>query len=197
MKKRSIRHSLAATEEQHRDRWLISYADLVTLLLALFIVMYAASDQQRAKTIAESFSSQNGGDRGIMPGSDSVTEAEKNQKILNDNPVLAEHSKIRKTERGLIVSLAEAGFFLPGEAAINSGGDQIISALAESLRQTNSQVRVEGHTDSTPISNAKYSSNWETFHRPSRQRFAASRATRNPTRTPLGSGLRWFSAGRR
>ena len=51
---RTRRHkSEDENESRHRDRWLLSYADLLTLLLALFIVMYAASDKERAKQIAE------------------------------------------------------------------------------------------------------------------------------------------------
>jgi len=47
--RRRERHTRgAAPSVESRDRWLVSYADLVTLLLALFIVLYAAADQQRA-----------------------------------------------------------------------------------------------------------------------------------------------------
>lgn len=140
-----------------RDRWMISYADLVTLLLALFIVMYAASDRQRAKIIADSFSTQATGGSGVLPGGDTV----KDQVRLLDNPILSEKTKIKQTERGLIVSLAEAGFFAPGDAAINSEAETVIAALAESLKNDSTPIRVEGHTDSTPIANAKFSSNWE------------------------------------
>ncbi len=156
------RTSNTESESHSRDRWLISYADLVTLLLALFIVMYGASDYERAHKIAESFSAQNTGGNGILPGSEAATdERAKFQKNLAENPVLMQKAKFRQTKAGLVVSLSEAGFFAPGEAMISPEAQNIIKTLAESLQTNQMQIRVEGHTDSTPISNAKFSSNWE------------------------------------
>lgn len=156
MRKKTPLHKITESEGM-RDRWMISYADLVTLLLALFIVMYAASDRERAKIIADSFSSRATGGNGVLPGGETV----KDQVKILDNPILNEKTKIKQTERGLIVSLAEAGFFAPGDAAISSEAETIITALADSVKNDSMPVRVEGHTDSTPISNAKFSSNWE------------------------------------
>lgn len=156
MRKKVSLHSSSESESM-RDRWMISYADLVTLLLALFIVMYAASDRQRAKIIADSFSTQATGGNGVLPGGETV----KDQARLLDNPILSERTKIKQTEKGLIVSLVEAGVFSPGEAAINPEAEVVITALAESLKDETTPIRVEGHTDSKPISTAKYSSNWE------------------------------------
>ena len=156
------RKNNAENESQSRDRWLISYADLVTLLLALFIVMYAASDKERARQIAQSFSGQNTGGNGILPGNESEKdERAKFERKLLENPVLMQKTKMRQTKVGLIVSLSEAGFFAPGEASINSEAEAVINTLAESLQTSGAQIRIEGHTDSTPISNARYPSNWE------------------------------------
>lgn len=154
--------SRSETEGQGRDRWLISYADLVTLLLALFIVLYAASDKERARQIAESFSAQNTGGSGVLPGSDSDKDerARADRKLMND-PVLMQKAKLRQTKYGLVVSLSEAGFFASGDAAINAEAEGVINTLAESLKNTDTQIRIEGHTDATPISTGRYPSNWE------------------------------------
>lgn len=157
----SRRKKSSETEHQHRDRWLLSYADLVTLLLALFIVMYAASDRERAKQIAQSFAGQNSGD-GILPEQNSPKdERNKFEQKLLSNALLIQKTKMRQTERGLTISLSEAGFFAPGDAAINADSENVIKTIAESLQENPAQIRVEGHTDSTPIANARYPSNWE------------------------------------
>ena len=144
------------------DRWLISYADLMTLLLALFIVMYAASDHERAQKVAAAFNGQNTGGTGILPGNPAKeNNSDDFARNLMQNPILIEKTKMRQTDRGLIVSLSEAGFFAPGEAVVNAEADSAINALAETLKKTKMPVRVEGHTDSTPISNSRYPSNWE------------------------------------
>lgn len=148
--------------ESMRDRWMVSYADLVTLLLALFIVMFAASDKERARLIAGSFSSgQLAGGPGVLPGADAVTKPDQAEKLLRDDPVLSEKTKISKTERGLVVSLAEAGFFAPGDATVGGHAEEVIGALAEKLKHNTFRLRIEGHTDSVPIATARYASNWE------------------------------------
>ncbi len=160
---RSHRQKLHNIENRQGDRWLISYADLMTLLLALFIVMYAASDHERAQKIAAGFVGENTGGSGILPGNSSPETDERAAfaRKLMQNPVLMQKTKMRQTERGLIISLSEAGFFAAGEAVVNSDAETAINALAESLKESTLPVRVEGHTDSTPISNSRYPSNWE------------------------------------
>lgn len=149
-------------KSEFRNRWLISYADLTTLLLALFIVLYAAADKDRAKQIADSFSDQNTGGSGILPGQDSKEKIKKDfEQSLLENPVLIKKTKMHKTNEGITVSISETGFFAPGEAKIEDDTAEVISTLAESLKENQHKIRVEGHTDSQPISNAKYSSNWE------------------------------------
>lgn len=162
----SFRHR-KQPESDFRDRWLISYADLVTLLLALFIVLYAASDHERARQIAQSFATNSkttdtGSGNGVLPGSDSlIAEQAKIAAILASNPKISNRAKINRTERGLIVSLNEAGFFAPGEAEISSEAAELIASLADTLKDSKENIRVEGHTDSTPISNTRFPSNWE------------------------------------
>ncbi|MCY7346006.1 MAG: OmpA family protein [Pyrinomonadaceae bacterium] len=160
---RSSRLKLRRAESGHTDRWMISYADLMTLLLALFIVMYAASDHERARKIAAAFGGENTAGSGILPGSEAFKTDDRDAfaRKLTENPVLMQKTKMRQTERGLIISLSEAGFFAAGEASVNADAESAISALAESLKETALPVRVEGHTDSTPISNSRYPSNWE------------------------------------
>lgn len=158
MRKRRPVHS----EAESRDRWLISYADLVTLLLALFIVMYGASDYERAHKIATSFSAENAGGSGVLPGSETPeNERAKFADTLSSNPLLMQKAKIRQTKAGLTVSFSEAGVFAPGDASLGDEAQVLIKTLAENLQKTDSMIRVEGHTDSVPISNARYSSNWE------------------------------------
>lgn len=149
-------------EGQHRDRWLLSYADLVTLLLALFIVMYAASDHERAKAIADSFSAANSGGDGILPENNSLeVKTDKFEEKITSNPVLISKTKMQQTERGFIVSLSEAGFFAPGDAVISREVEEVINSISENIKDSKVNIRVEGHTDSTPISNSRYPSNWE------------------------------------
>jgi len=159
----SFQEDIFDVEQQSSDRWLISYADLVTLLLALFIVLYAASDKERAARISESFSGQSSSSDGILPGNRSE-ENESASKIATnflEDPILKSKAKLHKSDEGAVISLSEAGFFAPGEAELNAGGEEVLASIAKSLEENKSLVRIEGHTDSTPISTEKFRSNWE------------------------------------
>lgn len=159
---RSRRKLKAQSEGETRDRWLISYADLITLLLALFIVMYAASDRERAKAIAQTFNGQSSAGDGILIADDGKREEKSSSEIkVLENSTLLQKTKIKQTERGLVVSLSEAGFFAPGDATVSAEAKDVVKNLAESIRNSKIPIRVEGHTDATPISNARYNSNWE------------------------------------
>lgn len=157
IKKRTIDNS------SMRDRWLLSYADLMTLLLGLFIVLYAASDKERAQMVAQSFSSGTAHTSGILDGSESPKK--KNDQAVSaallKNPLLIEKTRMVPSNDGLTISLSEAGFFAPGGAAMGNDARAVVLAITETLKDHSSLIRIEGHTDSTPISNARYPSNWE------------------------------------
>lgn len=65
------------------------------------------------------------------------------------------------TQRGLVVSLKEAGFFDSGSAIVRESAYPLLAKVAESLAGYSNAVRVEGHTDTMPISSPLFPSNWE------------------------------------
>ena len=156
---------------ESRDRWLLSYADLVTLLLALFIVLYAAADHARATKIASAIAAQfsEGGTNatpssgsGVLPGADSLVAVRSAiDRAFASNSSLRNRARVKLTERGVVVSLTEAGFFAPGDASIRDDALTVLEPLAQALCESKAQVQVEGHTDSLQISTARYPSNWE------------------------------------
>lgn len=65
------------------------------------------------------------------------------------------------TQRGLVISLKEAGFFDSGSAKLKPDSIPTLRGLAEGLQQYANRFRVEGHTDSQPIRSSQFRSNWE------------------------------------
>jgi chemotaxis protein MotB len=63
--------------------------------------------------------------------------------------------------RGLIISLREAAFFSSGDDAVAPGSEAILAKIANEIRGFGNPVRLEGHTDSIPIHNSRFRSNWE------------------------------------
>jgi len=83
------------------------------------------------------------------------------EKAIASDPNLAERVRVRNEERGLVVSLAEAGFFAPGTAEVRDDALGTVDTLAAAIASASPPVRVEGHTDATPISTPRFPSNWE------------------------------------
>jgi chemotaxis protein MotB len=170
-KRRGRRHTDGQSSE-HRDRWLISYSDLVTLLFALFVILYAAADKTRAPLIAQAVALQLGdaqdvstadsSGEGVLPEHDALVGTRRAiEKVFADNRSLGTRARLQTDERGIVISLAEAGFFAPGDATVRQDAAELIELLSATLRETTLPIRIEGHTDSIPISNARYPSNWE------------------------------------
>ena len=166
-RQRAFKRRTESTEPH--ERWMISYADLVTLLFTLFVVLYAATDHERASQVAQAVTaavsnhpSSPSDRRGVLPGHQAVNEArEAMERAFAMNPTLSTRARIVGTKDGFTVSLAEAGFFAPGEANVREDAQSLVEVVADALRDSPAQLRIEGHTDSTPIANARYPSNWE------------------------------------
>jgi chemotaxis protein MotB len=177
-------------QQENHERWLVSYADFVTLLFAFFVVMFATShvDAQRMQQISEFYSAflakdgervkqllatmaedENPQEPGESPPDARrvLTMAEltpiKAQVEQRLAPLLkAEKVGLSLTPRGLIISLREAGFFPPGQATFLPGTADLLSEVGAVIAELpNQPVRLEGHTDNTPIQTARFPSNWE------------------------------------
>ena len=75
--------------------------------------------------------------------------------------ILAGQLEIGSDERGLVLSLPESATFPVATADVTAGAQPVIDRVAATLGPLAVDVRIEGHTDNTPIRTARYSSNWE------------------------------------
>ena len=167
-------------EARHqRDRWLVSYADFITLLFAFFVVLYSAAqvDKRRAARVASAIQAafrQNGSlpspaGNGASPQSlTAPPNSDEQQSALKkqiEQTLSAEIGNgdvaVRSSHEGLVISLREIGFFDSGSAEIKASSAAAFAQMAEILRQSGSDIRVEGHTDNVPIHNSRFSSNWD------------------------------------
>lgn len=179
----------------HLDRWLVSYADFITLLFAVFVMLYAMSvvDQQKMDevqaSIQQSFSYTQisppppkvigNKDFGLIPEvsdqpvspsaqdeSSSLAEAQEfgkiKQEVQGNLQAYEAKNQVQLTinERGLVISLKEAGFFPSGTARVQTQALPLLDKIATSIsREAN--VRIEGHTDNLPVKSSAFPSNWE------------------------------------
>lgn len=163
-------------EEPHNtDRWLLTYADLITLLLGLFVILYAMSkiDAERYTKIVMAMSGVFGSSDKVFTGSKFdvreplLSEIEIEKKLIQGeiNAVLESSVKsglvsVNYNERGITVHLMEELLFETGKAEIKNNSLAVLDSLAEILRTLPNEIRVEGHTDNVPINTARFPSNW-------------------------------------
>lgn len=176
--------------EEHIDEsWLIPYADLLTLLLALFIVLFASSsvDATKFKQISDSFETIFSGGKGVMSyPSDTIPEntsgssnehdnrgnGEQNQKELQavqakvENYIQQNNLKdilqTKLTDEGLLITITNDVLFDSGSAVIRKD-EQSIAIQISKLIVTNPplSVIISGHTDNVPIKNELFQDNWD------------------------------------
>jgi chemotaxis protein MotB len=207
-------------EHVNHEAWVIPYADLLTLLMALFLVLWAMgqTDASKARAISAGFAEElgigpsggalggggagnstyagtgiaapqgsTGSDASAMPTSEAKTVAnaqgildqakqraadikgereeleqtkEEIQKQL-DAKGFGDKVQMRVDDEGLVVVATEGLLFGSGSSGLEPSGTGAIDAIAEPLAALTQPIRIEGHTDNTPIASALFPSNWE------------------------------------
>jgi len=191
-----------AAEHDNHERWLISYADFITLLFAFFVVMFASSqtDKSKARQISDSVtqafekgairpavkeilggtvddtgkgnammkgpggSQKQSPKHDIPPEKVAATDLTPSMKYLTQElaaEIKAGKLDVRLESRGLIISLRQTAYFPSGGTDVPSQAYPSLDKIASVIRGLPSPVRLEGHTDSIPIHNDHFRSNWE------------------------------------
>jgi len=164
----------------HGGAWKVAYADFVTALMALFIVLWLMSaDKEVQQAISAYFNNPTGpgkqtgtaaaglGNAIEVPKEDMAKLREKIQEALKTVPNfrnLKDHVEITITSDGLRIELleTEAGmFFESGKPVPTESGSQLLGTLAVELGKLPNSLMIEGHTDSKPYSGDAAYSNWE------------------------------------
>lgn len=162
-------------EHANHERWLLTYADLITLLLGLFVILYAMSkiDAARYAEMISALSGVFGGSRSsIVQGNSGVVDmpsamlkterekiAEELQNVLHRD--LANRlASVTSDERGVTVHLLEELLFASGSAQLKKNSLTTLDTLAAVLKTLANEIRVEGHTDNVPIRTVFFPSNW-------------------------------------
>lgn len=148
MKERDYNNS-----KDYINRWVISYADLVTLLLALFLVMYAVNTANLKNTPPNKINTEVKEITTVkMPKLQNALLKE----FKNDENVL-----LLKDSRGLIIRLPDDILFGSADSTIQADSYTTLDKIIDILSKIDNPAIIEGHTDSFPIKSEKYSSNWE------------------------------------
>lgn len=192
-----MRRRRKSKPHMNHERWLVSYADFITLMFAFFVVLFATSQSDKkkqaevsqsinqafqalglfepAKAVSRAKAVAMSGDQPVTPvnivlgdelaASPAVKddlkrmEQELQGKLSNQ---IAEHVVALHIGRdGLVISLREAGFYDSGSAVPHAASMGSLGSIAETLKPSPYDIRIEGHTDNVPIHTGQFDSNWE------------------------------------
>jgi chemotaxis protein MotB len=164
----------------HGGAWKVAYADFVTAMMALFIVLWLLNtSQQVQKVIGGYFKDPSGSSKKVGTNQTGVAEnftitkdnmkvlKEQLQKTIKENVDLEKLNKqieMTVTAEGLRVELLESSkgtFFDQGSSQPTGKGKELLIMLAKELGSLPNKISLEGHTDAAPFAGAGGYSNWE------------------------------------
>ena len=171
---------------ENAERWLLTYADLITLLMVFFVVLYSMSsaDSTRWKQISAALeqafnvdvlrgrtatSIDDGNSQPPPPIDNLINDSEvpqvtrlqnKIQAVL-DGASQAPDVSVGVDREGVVIRLSGSYLFDSGRAELKPNSLAILDTIAAELRPLPNDIRVDGHTDSTPIDSPRYPTNWE------------------------------------
>ena len=164
----------------HGGAWKVAYADFVTAMMSLFIVLWLMSASKPVQEAVGGYFRDPSGTAdkkgSIMPGAGEnfiltkddmpklKNQLEQKIREMDDFEKLKNHIEMTVTNEGLRIELSESAagtFFDSGSPKLNGDGHELVIALALELSKLPNRLSIEGHTDSKPYSTSKTYSNWE------------------------------------
>jgi chemotaxis protein MotB len=170
----------AAGHERHGGAWKVAYADFVTAMMALFIVLWLMNSSEKLrKTIGGYFqdprgngkqtgTNRGGSGEGLIVKKDDMLKLkdrlQQAMKKMQDFSQIHQQVQMTITAEGLRIELLETkgGFFFEnGSPVATPQGKELLSSLAQEIGQLPNTLLIEGHTDSAPYAGRSDYSNWE------------------------------------
>lgn len=171
------RYRRRVEDDENLERWLLTYSDLITLLLAFFVVMYSMSqiDAKRFGQMAKAL-------HGVLKGGESVLNYDEAQPSTDGHGLLKlgnlrmlqarveerfkgidrlDDVSSEITERGLVIHIVDRALFDEGEADLEPQAVEVLNLINDEVSKMPNHVRIEGHTDDRQIKTIRFPSNWE------------------------------------
>lgn len=151
--------------EEHAERWLISYADLITTLMVFFLALYVLELAKDRDLQTKKFEAQASSMR-VQAAKDAAADARKAARatlVALLEPLSDAHAiTVNESTQGVEIAINAKILFNSGDARLLPDSIDVLARVAQVLAShSGKNILVEGHSDSVPISGGKYESNWE------------------------------------
>lgn len=174
-------------KKDNSERWLLTYSDLITLLLAFFVIMYGISSADAKKFSKFSAAMRRAFNVGVLQGDPSASILEQTVGISSEagsaedmsassseldtifnemggilqDEYFADKVTVGVRDEGVAISVSGNLLFASGRADLRPEAVKLLQAVARVLSRIPNPVRVEGHTDDVPPTGTEFPSNWE------------------------------------
>lgn len=177
-------------EEHHDERWLVSYADFITLLMVLFVILYSMGQvnvekyKQLAQSMRMAFSlggavqivdsqinqaggaSEDGSSKpivvpGIPEGPTASEEVAGQLTSMLASQNLGNQVSVQTNIEGVLISLSEKLIFKDGEVQLPVESLPVLDTIAQMVLPIDNKIKLVGHTNNNPSINPLYPTNWE------------------------------------
>jgi chemotaxis protein MotB len=164
----------------HGGAWKVAYADFVTAMMALFIVLWLMNSSKQVQeavggyfkdptgTSKEVGTNMAGAGENFILNRDNMPQLKQQLQTsirqISDFEKLQSHIEMTVTSEGLRIELSESAagtFFDSGSAQLNGDGRELLITLAQELGKLPNKISIEGHTDSNPYTGKASYGNWE------------------------------------
>ena len=157
--------------EEGSPAWMATFADMMSLLLTFFILMYAIASQNTSRIMTEVLGTESKS-LGVLDLIDKISIQKSlqeltglnNPNILDDMDDIAEDSAmaVDTNEAKVVVRVPGANLFKPGQADLQLSGRPVLDGVIAVVRKyPDYKIHIQGHTDDDPISTEKFPTNWE------------------------------------
>jgi chemotaxis protein MotB len=148
-------------DSRSRDRWMVSYLDVMTILLIFFISVALKAEKQAPPPSAAPASEVTAAPTPLPVAASPRVEPPPPPLADLQNRLAAHGLDVHREERGVVVSLPQAILFASGDDRISPNARPILGKLAGEIRDLPNKVTLVGYTDGVPISNHRFRNNWE------------------------------------
>jgi len=154
----------AGSSDQDLESWLLPFADMITFLMAFFVIVYttATTDLKNAEKIREAVAQSMQMEATKPPPKElKYRRAVNSIKKAVKKEGMGRHLSFERNFDEIKVTASGEVWFKSASDILNSQAEAILKTLAIPIIEQNFHVRIEGHTDDIPISTKRFPSNWE------------------------------------
>lgn len=170
-----MKRRFKTTETDNPDRWVVSYADFITLMFAFFTALYAISQVDVVKlnkfagSMREAFKAGEPPQKsdtttiieGIKPLYIGDIQLERNVREVLNKAGFIEGVTISSNSKATYISLSDFAVFDKGSPMIREEAKPLLNLIADIVKNTGNYIVIEGHTDNLPMRGSQFPTNWE------------------------------------